>query len=36
MIKNKKNLWDKVEKKYDPTGSYRMKYETELKAIKTN
>ncbi|XP_045460853.1 ejaculatory bulb-specific protein 3-like [Harmonia axyridis] len=35
MIENKKHLWEKIEKKYDPSGSYKKKYEAELKKIKS-
>ncbi|RZC39775.1 chemosensory protein [Asbolus verrucosus] len=31
LIKNKRNWWDQLEAKYDPTGSYRIQYEKELK-----
>jgi hypothetical protein len=33
LIDNKKEDWEKLEAKYDPTGAYRIKYEAEEKAI---
>ncbi|KAL3289145.1 hypothetical protein HHI36_003582 [Cryptolaemus montrouzieri] len=30
IIKHKKNLWDQIEKKYDPQGVYIKKYQAEL------
>lgn len=29
LIDNKKEDWQKLEAKYDPTGAYRIKYEAE-------
>jgi hypothetical protein len=29
LIDNKKEDWEKLEAKYDPTGAYRIKYEAE-------
>ncbi|KAK9877415.1 hypothetical protein WA026_018528 [Henosepilachna vigintioctopunctata] len=34
MIEKKRNLWDQVEKKFDPQGVYRKKYEAEIKKEK--
>lgn len=31
LIENKKEDWEKLEAKYDPTGAYRIKYEAEEK-----
>lgn len=31
LIDNKKDMWDNLEKKYDPSGSYRTKYSAEAK-----
>lgn len=31
MIKNKREWWNELEAKYDPDGTYKKKYEEELK-----
>jgi hypothetical protein len=31
LIDNKKEDWQKLEAKYDPSGAYRIKYEAEIK-----
>jgi hypothetical protein len=31
LIDNKKEDWEKLEAKYDPSGAYRIKYEAEVK-----
>nr|CAJ01465.1 hypothetical protein [Locusta migratoria] len=33
LIKEKPDLWEPLEKKYDPSGSFRQKYGPELKKV---
>jgi hypothetical protein len=36
LIDNKKEDWQKLEAKYDPSGDYRVKYESENKGGDVN
>lgn len=36
LIDNKKEDWEKLEARYDPSGAYRIKYEAENKESDVN